>query len=88
MRHENIYHTCDRCGNKLKKRNFFSEMFPHRRISTLYQREVFEREEQHYKVNDKGDCEVEIYLASGVNETAIELCSKCRRAFKRFMLNR
>lgn len=88
MRHENIYHTCDRCGIKLKKRRFFNDIFEFVRCYDLRYRDIIQQEEHRYKKDENGKDDVEIFVSDGIRQSTIELCPKCARAFRQFMRNK
>lgn len=88
MRHEITYHTCDRCGDKLRKRNFFDKIFNFVRCYNLNYRDIIKSKEHIYKKNDNGEEEVEILITDGIRQSGIELCPKCARAFRQFMKNK
>ncbi len=85
MRHEMTYHTCDRCGNKLRKRNFFDKIFRLVRCYNLQYRDIIREEQTRHTVTDDGKEEIEIFVSDGIRQLGIELCPKCARAFRRFM---
>ena len=88
MRHEMTYHTCDRCGNKLRKRNFFDQIFRFVRCYNLNYRDIIREEEYVHKKKDNGEEEIEILITDGIRQFGIELCPRCARAFRRFMKNK
>lgn len=83
MKHIIEYHTCDRCGKELKKRNFLNKLFS--KCYTQYTlRRAYRHEISNYKEND----ETEIYVHESCYDTPIELCSECTKEFKNFMLGK
>lgn len=88
MRYEMTYHTCDRCGSKLRKRNFFDHIFRFLRCYNLQYTDLIRQEEPVHKISDDGKEEVEIMVMDSIRQFRIELCPRCARAFREFMKNK
>ena len=71
MRHEMTYHTCDRCGNKLRKKNFFDHIFRLVRCYNLQYRDIIREEQAIHKVTDDGKEEIEIFVSDGIRQLGI-----------------
>lgn len=91
MKHEEIYHTCDRCGKKI-------DIVPSE--TTMFQK-IIKRKvnaEEYEKITADVKAYVSDRLKQGVDSMEIriawnydtklkkfELCGDCRKAFERFM---
>jgi tRNA G26 N,N-dimethylase Trm1 len=92
MKHEEIYHTCDRCGKELKQIPFWG--FPIRYKKILEIREnsaeaiTYAINEEIARMNNIIDNRMlEIEFVSGYRRKIkdIELCGDCRKDFEEFM---
>lgn len=87
MIHEEIYHTCDRCGNKLK--NDIIKFDRKKEIKILSVKTATERVEEVLKRAEMESCirEIKIEMKHFLQTDHIELCCDCRKAFEQFMKN-
>lgn len=88
MKHQISWHSCDRCGKPLRKNYFFDDLFRHNVYHKLYHSELFEEEVNKVHIDKDDKREVEICLEAREKEITIELCDKCAKDFKKFMLNK
>lgn len=73
MKHVKEWHTCDRCGEKIK-----------RTLITRGKMRIKAETQEGYLASDLFDnFELILYM----KETQLELCPKCKKGFERFMRN-
>lgn len=96
MKHENIYHTCDRCGKKIsdeihraRRAHFFRrEVIPIKLKAITYEPFSYDSEKKIIEINEDSKI-LEMQIITSYNEkvTELELCKDCRKDFERFMKN-
>lgn len=95
MKHEEIYHTCDRCGKKIDilPNNADFLMRKLRKTVNAKQYKIISADTQAYVANlerespDIDAITIEILCTYRIKNNEIELCGDCRKAFERFMRN-
>jgi hypothetical protein len=92
VKHEEIWHTCDRCGKKIKTLNIF-DTIKYTRVPLIIDR-TSEYSYSHCveelvdEMDRKLRCQtilLNIRTHSAIHHDTLELCGDCRKDFERFM---
>lgn len=95
MKHEEIYHTCDRCGKRMEHgisdmRHAIYQIRSNKPIeleSKVSEKIAYIREHTLKKLEDNLLFEMEIIVDCGIKKKSYDLCPECRKEFERFMRN-
>jgi endogenous inhibitor of DNA gyrase (YacG/DUF329 family) len=98
MKHEEIYHTCDRCGKTIKPLSKFYPFSHKGRVAITINRtadnstayftdNVSSILEEVNKDMRQNTVELTIHRSFSMKSDTLELCGKCAKEFKKFMRN-